>query len=533
MTAFLPSDDPRGRRLPGLLMLAVLLFLAAALAPLGTAQEDGTAQKDGTAASDPVSSEGTPPPDTTASEPSLSPEPGTKRVVYGKIDGEINMAESAFVNRLLDEAKRADADVLLLELNTFGGRVDAAVAIRDALMDAPQETVVFINKRAISAGALISLACNRIAISSGGTIGAATPVSSQPGQEIPEAVEEKYLSYFRQEMRSTAEARGRNGDIAEALVDREAEVEGVSEKGKLLTLTTKTALEHGFADFQASSVDEVLAEIGGRLTETVDRSWSENLAAFMTSQAVASMLMLGMMLFGYLEYQTPGFGFFGAVAIACFVLLYFSHYLVNLAGHEELILFAIGVVLLVVEMLVLPGFAVFGTLGAACVLGAMVMVLMAGDWSDVSLENPFTVEAMEWVALSIVGSGVAMVGVARFVLMPMRGEGRRGGLLLPKELSTEQGYTSHEQDPEAESWIGKTGVALTQLRPTGKARIEGRRVDVETEGEWVAKDHKIVVLRRVEGRIVVASSGEPAVAADAVESKSVAPDEVPATGEER
>ena len=547
MRAFRPVNSRRrslfdartGSGLPviGYFILFVFLSLAGSLAPLGIAQEsdpEDSAQAAPVESED--SSEDRPVLPANESEPASEDADeaendeavpdgasGKKSVVYGKIDGEINMAESAFVNRLLEEAKAADADILLLEINTFGGRVDAAVAIRDALMDAPHETVIFINKRAISAGALISLACERIAISPGGTIGAATPVSSSPGQEVPEAVQEKYLSYFRQEMRSTAESRGRDGDIAEALVDKDKEVPELSEKGKLLTLTTKTALEHGFADFEADSLEAVLAEIGGRVAdmESVDRSWSENLAAFLTSQAIASMLMLGMMVFGYLEYQTPGFGFFGGIAIFCFVLLYFSHYLVNLAGHEELILFGLGVILLVVEMLVLPGAAIFGTLGAMCVLASLVLLLMAGDWSDISLENPFTMEAMEWVAMSIVGSGFVMVGLARFVLMPVKGEGSRGGLLLQKELTADQGFSSHEEDPEAESWVGKTGRAVTQLRPAGKALIEGRRVNVETEGEFIAKDESIVVLRRVEGRIVVAgapAAGAPAAGSPAAEA---------------
>ena len=441
------------------------------------------------------------------------PAPAGKRVVYGKIDGEINMAESAFVGRLLDEADRQKADVVLIELNTFGGRVDAAVAIRDAIMDAPQETVIFINKRAISAGALISLACQRIAISPGGTIGAATPVSSTPGQEVPEAVEEKYLSYFRQEMRSTAETRGRDGDIAEAFVDKDKEVENVSEKGKLLTLTTRTALETGMADFEARSLDEVLAEIGGSAASLapIERSWSESLAAFLTSQAIASLLLLGLMVFGYLEYQTPGFGFFGAAAIACFVLLYFSHYLVNLAGHEELVLFALGVILITVEIFVVPGAAIFATLGALCILGSTILLLMAGDWSDFSFENPFTQDAMELVAFSLVGSFVAMLAIARFFVLPVKGEGTRGGLLLQAELSREEGYRSHEDDDEAEGWTGLHGRALTPLRPSGKALVAGRRCNVETEGEFVEKGDEIEVLHRVEGRIVVQKVLSPAV----------------------
>ncbi|MEM8998314.1 MAG: hypothetical protein AAGF23_26255, partial [Acidobacteriota bacterium] len=251
------------------------------------------------------------------------------KVLYGRIDGEINLSTSAFVKRLVDEAEAGGAEILFLDLNTFGGRVDAAVAIRDALLDTSMKTVVYINKRAISAGALISYACDTIAISSGGTIGAAMPVSGG-GEEIPASVQEKYLSYFREEMRATAEANGRDPDIAEAMVDSDKVVEDVSEEGKLLTLGTKDAVRLGVADFEAQGVEAVLAELGVDAADMarIEHSWSEEVAAFLTSQAIASMLLLGMMLFGYLELQTPGFGFFGAAAALCFMLLYFSHYLV-------------------------------------------------------------------------------------------------------------------------------------------------------------------------------------------------------------
>ena len=281
-----PKTPPPGLILAGL-ALVVVAMLPTALAQEPAAEPSGEAEP---AAKEP------------ATEPSGEAEPAVKepverrvpaggKVVVGRIDGEINLAASAYVKRLIEAATVAEAAVLMIELNTFGGRVDAAVLIRDALIDAPMHTAVFINKRAISAGALISLACHSIAISPGGTIGAATPILGGPGQELPEAVAEKYLSYFRQEMRSTAETRGRDGDIAEAMVDASKEVPGISEEGKLLTLNTKTALEHGMADAEASSLEQALAalELDVGPVEELERSWSEELVGFLTSQAVASL----------------------------------------------------------------------------------------------------------------------------------------------------------------------------------------------------------------------------------------------------
>ena len=428
------------------------------------------------------------------------PVPAGGKVIVGRIDGEINLAASAYVKRLIDAAFEEEAAVLMIELNTFGGRVDAAVLIRDALIDAEVHTAVFINKRAISAGALISLACHSIAIAPGGTIGAATPIASGPGQEIPAAVEEKYLSYFRQEMRSTAETRGRNGDIAEAMVDAEAEVAGISKEGKLLTLTNKTALEFGMVDAEATSLDEALVALGlDGPTQEVERTWSENLVAFLTSQAIASLLMLGMMVLGYLEMQSPGFGVFGGGALACFMLLYFGHYLVNLAGYEELLLFGIGVILLAVELFAFPAFGLLGVAGLLCMLASSVMLLMAGDWSDVTFHNPFTVEAATRVGLTLALSIVVMALLVRYVTFDARSPlGRR--LMLADGLAAEAGFQSHEP---AADLVGSTGTALTALRPAGKARIAGKRWNVETEGDFLAKGEEVRVLRQEEGRIVV------------------------------
>ncbi len=458
------------------------MFLTAALAfPAALAQE-GASEPD---------------PAETAVERRV-PEGG--KVMVGRIDGEINLAASAYVKRLLAAATEAEAAVLMLELNTFGGRVDAAILIRDALIDAPMHTAVFINKRAISAGALISLACHSIAISPGGTIGAATPVAGGPGQEIPAAVEEKYLSYFRQEMRSTAETRGRNGDLAEAMVDADAEVEGISEKGKLLTLNTQTALEHNMADVEAKSLEEALEVLGlDGPTQEVAHTWSEHLAGFLTSSAIASILMLGMMVLGYMELQTPGFGLFGAGALTCFLLLYFSHYLVNLAGYEELLLFTLGAVLVIVELFALPGFGLLGLTGLICMLASSVMLLMAGDWSDVTFTNPFTLDAVTRVSVSLALSIVVMALLIRYATFDARSPlGRR--LILAEGLETAAGYESHER---LDDLVGQTGSALTPLRPAGKARIGDQRWNVETEGDFIARGEEVRVLRQEPGRIVV------------------------------
>lgn len=435
---------------------------------------------------------------------SATPSPAA-RVVSGTIDGEIDNVAAAYVKRLVTEVEVQKAGALFLELNTFGGRVDSAVVIRDALIDLEVPTLVFINKRAISAGALISLACDRIVMAPGGTIGAATPVMSGPGAEVPEAVEEKYLSYFREEMRSTAETKGRDPDLAEAMVDKDKEVEGVSEKGKLLTLTTQKAVELGLAEFEVSSSQDALEKLGyPQGAEELARSWSEELVGFLTSEAIASLLLMGMMIFAYMEYQAPGFGLFGGLAITCFLILFFSHYMVNLAGWEELILFVLGVILLGLEIFVIPGFGIAGILGLSAILASGVLLLMAGDWSDFSVSNPISRDAVQQVLIStLLGIGVLLL-LIRF--LPKNGIAGGSGLVLGTSLTGGAGFEVKEA-VASDDLVGEVGEALSPLRPAGRARFGNRRLEVESEGGFIEKGARIRVLRREGHRVIV--RGEP------------------------
>ncbi len=424
-------------------------------------------------------------------------------IVVGVIDDEIGHATSAYVTRLLEAARSQKAQALVIEINTFGGRVDAAVAIRDALLDAPLVTVAFINKRAISAGALISLACKKIVITAGGTIGAAMPVQMAPGDSAAKPVEEKYISYFREEMRSTAEARGRNGDIAEAMVDADKEIKGLSPKGKLLTLTTESALKHRIADAQAETLEGALAAMGlsGPLVR-VSRNWSEELVGYLTSQAVASLLFMLMVVLAYLEYQAPGFGVFGFGAIACFLVLFFSHYLVNLAGLEEIILFAVGVALLLVELFVIPGFGIAGILGILCILAAAVLLLLAGDPLELDFDNPFLRGAMIEVLGSAVGAVVVLGLLARF--LPK--EASRSGLVLGGRLAAGGGFAARDAS-SVEALLGAEGEALTPLRPSGKARLQNQRIEVQSEGDFIAAGERVRVVAAAPGKIIVRRAG--------------------------
>ena len=416
-------------------------------------------------------------------------------VVYvAPIEGIIDLGLAPFVQRVLNEATDAGAAAVILDINTFGGRVDAAVLIRDALLNARVKTVAFVNKRAISAGALISLAAEKIVMADGGTIGAATPVQmGQPGAPA-QPVEEKTVSYVRKEFRATAESRKRPPLIAEAMVDADVEIRGLIQKGKLLTLTTEEALKHKLADFRADTIADVLKQfdLAGAEVRRASPNWAENLVRFLTHPIVSSLLITIGMLGIILEIRTPGFGLPGGLGVASLALFFWGHWLVQLAGWEELLLVGSGLVLLVLEIFVIPGFGLAGVLGIGALLAGLSLSLIGGGatWE-------FILKAAGRVVFSLLLALVASLAVLRF--LPRLPFGRR--LILETELLAGAGGSSAPESDK--SWLGKSGTAISPLRPAGIAEIEGERVDVVSDGELIAPGVPVVVTRVDGNRIVV------------------------------
>jgi membrane-bound serine protease (ClpP class) len=422
-----------------------------------------------------------------------SPTQPARPVVYVvPIQGIIDLGLAPFVQRVLDEA--AGAAAVILEINTFGGRVDAAVLIRDALLQTRVRTVAFINKRAISAGALISLAAEIIVMADGGTIGAATPVTlGEPGGPA-QPVAEKSVSYVRKEFRSTAEARKRPPLLAEAMVDADVEIPGVIDKGKLLTLTTDEALQHGVADARANSIEAVLEflELSDADVRFASQTWAETLVRFLT-HPVASSLLLTLGLLGlFVEFRTPGLGLPGLIGVTSLALFFWGHWLVQLAGWEEVLLVGAGFVLLGLELFVTPGFGVLGALGLMALLGGFGLSLVGAGatWAVI-------VMAAGRVVLSLLlALGVALALLRFLPRLPL---GRR--LVLETEMASTAGYASA---PERDRrWLGQHGTAASPLRPAGLANLAGERVDVVSEGEFIAAGEPIEVIRVDGNRIVV------------------------------
>jgi membrane-bound serine protease (ClpP class) len=419
----------------------------------------------------------------------------TKPVVYVMpIEGVIDLGLAPFVARILGEAEKAGAAAVVLEVNTFGGRVDAAVQIRDALLNAKVPTVAFVNKRAISAGALISLAAEKLAMAGGGTIGAATPVQAGAPGGGAQPTSEKTVSYVRKEFRATAESRKRPPLVAEAMVDADVAIKGVIEKGKLLTLTTEEALKQKVADFRADTIEAVLDQLklGGAELRRASPNWAEQVVRFLTHPVLSSLLITLAMLGIIVELRTPGFGVAGAVGLGSLALFFWGHWLVQLAGWEELLLVAAGLALLVLEIFVTPGFGLAGALGIVAILAALVMSLVGGGATAA-----FWLTAAARVILSLVFALIGALLLLRF--LPRLPVGRT--LVLEDALSSAKGYSSAPE--EERRLVGRTGRTTSPLHPSGFAEIDGERIDVIAEGEHVDTGAQVRVVRVDGNRVVV------------------------------
>lgn len=417
------------------------------------------------------------------------------RVVYvATIDGMVDLGQATYLQRVLNEATRAGAAAVVLDINTLGGRVDGAIQIRDALLNTNLRTIAFVNKRAISAGALIALATHTIIMAPGGTLGAATPVqvSGAGGGALP--VEEKTVSYVRKEFRATAEARGRPPLVAEAMVDADVEIPGLIAKGKLLTLTTEEAMRAKVADYRADTLDDALRQAGleGAQLRRIEPGAAENLVRVLTHPLVSSLLVTMALVGIVVEMRTPGLQLPGLVGMASLGLVLWGHWLANLAGMEDAALVLAGIVLLAIEIFVIPGFGLAGALGIAAVVGGLVMAMTgAGNTSTllVMVAGRLVLALLVALALSLV--------LLRFITrLP---GGRK--LVLQTELTAGQGFSS--APPEDAHWLGRRGVAHSVLRPAGIAEIDGHRVDVVSDGELVEAGTPIEVTRVDGNRIVV------------------------------
>jgi membrane-bound serine protease (ClpP class) len=411
---------------------------------------------------------------------------GIQKVYTFEIKSDIDPRINRKVKLALEDAEKQQADMIIIEMDTYGGAVNDADDIRTMILETKVPIHVFINKDAASAGALISIACDSIYMAPGSSIGAATAVMGGGGEAAPD----KYQSYMRSMMRSTAEATGRNPKIAEAMVDENLEVEGVSKAGSVITFSASEAILNGFCEGVVNSIEEVIERQGVEDYEMVayQTSTVEHIIAFFLNPAVSGFLILIIFAGIYFEIQTPGVGFPIAASTVAIILYFIPYYLTGLAQNWEIAIFIIGIILLVVEIFVIPGFGVFGILGILCILTGLTLGMVPNEAFDFT----FVPSADLFVALLTVILAAVIAIAMIFFLAPKVNDWKAFSTIsLATTQKSNEGYTSTSY---SDTLLGKEGVSHTRLMPSGRVLIEDEMYDAYSRGEFIDKGEKIKVI---------------------------------------
>ena len=439
----------------------------------------------------------------------------SKPVVYFiPFEGEVEIGLSKVLKKGFAEADQQRATYIFLEMDTPGGRVDAALDIVDLILKSKIPVAIYVKDGATSAGAIICLAADQVFMSGEtlSTIGTASPVLGGGGGSNT-TMEAKALSYVLAKVRAICEEKGfdeQKTELALAMVDKEMELKDdngdiISAKGTPLTLTAKEAVKHGFITSIVKSRGEALAYLGLEDSTQIFRQEhvAERFARFLSSMMVTSLMLSVAFLGIFIEFRSPGFGLPGLVGIIALVLFFWGHYIAGLAGLEVPILFLIGVFLIFLELFVIPGFGLTGIFGFLFIMASIVVTLL-----EHSITSPHFYYVVGWGDV-LYATGITMltmlIGITGALCVPF---------LIPAAAHTPLGswlYLAHREDKEsgyhsAEDGLdqlnGKEGIARTTLRPAGIVEIEGRRIDVVSQGGYISPNAPVRVIK-VEGRRVV------------------------------
>jgi membrane-bound serine protease (ClpP class) len=409
-----------------------------------------------------------------------------KKVFTFKIDTDIDPAMTRRVKLALEKAEENDVDLIIIDMDTYGGAVNDADEIRTMILNSTIPIYVFINKDAASAGALISIATDSIYMAPGASIGAATVVNGTDGAAAPD----KYQSYMRSMMRSTAEAKGRDPKIAEAMVDEKIEVEGVSEAGSVITFSVTEAEKFGFCEGQYDSINDILIaqNLGDAEIIEYEIGGTEQIIGFFLNPAVSGFLILIIIGGLYFELQTPGVGFPILASIIAALLYFIPYYLNGLAENWEILVFFIGVILLAVELFVIPGFGIFGVLGIIGILTGLVLGMIPNQ----NFNFDFVPAADLFGALlTVIIAAIASVGLVFWLTPKVNEWGAFKTITLASTQQRSEGYTSSSY---SDTLKGKTGVVHSRLRPSGRIEIDGDVYDAYSRGEFIDQGEKIIVI---------------------------------------
>jgi membrane-bound serine protease (ClpP class) len=404
-----------------------------------------------------------------------------------KVDGMIDNGVAFYIERGIKTAVENNSEMIIFEINTFGGRVDSATKIKDDILNSTIPTVAYINKRAISAGALIALSCKKIVMAEGSSMGAATVVD-----EAGEKQSEKSQSYFRSEIGSTAEINGRNKEIAKAMVDEDIVIEGINEKGKLITLTAVEALQYNMCDTIVHTDDQLYSYLGITPADVkeVTITMAERIVRFLTNPIISSLLMTLAFLGLIFEIKTAGWGVGGTVGLIALVLFFGSHYVINMADHVEIIVFLTGLVLLGIELVIIPGFGFTGVLGIIAILASFFMTLI-GD-------SPTGSDFMNAGATLSSSFMLSLIGI--YFMVKYLPETKFLDFIIVRNKSEKAAGVDNTRFYK--DLLGKTGKVTADLKLTGKIEIEGEIYQAISKSEFLLAGEKVKV-DKVEGNKII------------------------------
>lgn len=399
-----------------------------------------------------------------------------KTIFIIPVNGEITPAMASFFMRSIEDAEKANANAILVEISTLGGRVDAALAMKQAIEGSAIPVIVYVKDRALSAGALISISAPRLIMAPGSHMGAAEP--------IPYSV--KSVAAIRGEFEAAAERNGRDKTIAAAMVDKEVVVPGLSSAGSLLDITAETAKEYGYAEQVLEGRDNVLAYLGFEDSHIVDNQPDllVRMAHFFTQSNIAALVLTIGIIAIIIEIFTSGFGVAGIIGISALTIYFGSNYIVGYSQWWPIILFVIGVILLIVEFFI-PGFGVLGIAGICAMLVGIVFA--ASD----------PVKGMKNLGISL----VLITVLTPLLLYYFKRFGIFRGFVLSDTVVDKSVNKEENIDTDL---LGKKGIALTTLRPSGIVGIDNMKIDAISQGEFIEPGVQIKVVDTKGLSVVVA-----------------------------
>ena len=442
----------------------------------------------------------------------LADEQDTLLIYKFNIQEQISPSVWRKTKKVFENADTMHADLILIHINTYGGTVVDADSIRTKIINSSIPVWVFIDNNAASAGALISVACDRIYMRPGANIGAATVVN-QSGEKAPD----KYQSYFRSIMRATAQSHGtdtivsgndtiikwfRDPHIAEAMVDEDVYVPGIIDTGKILTFTAVEAQEHGFCEGIADNVEELLkkANIKHYVLKEYRPTGVDNIIGFLTNPIVSGILIMGILGGIYFEMQTPGIGFPLGIAVLAAIAYFAPLYLEGLAENWEIVIFVVGLILLALEIFVIPGFGVAGALGILFTITGLTLSLLNNvRFNFEHVQASSIMVALLTVTLSLFFGTLLSLWLSKKLFTVQRGP--LHNLSLNSTQQKTEGFIGvnvHQAE-----MVGKTGRAYTILRPSGKVKIENEIWDAKAIDGYIEKGDGVIVSRQEASQLYV------------------------------